>query len=279
VPFVIDVDPVALSLLGLQIRWYGLILLLASAAAFWIALREAARRGVGAEVVGDAAIWVAVSALVGGRALYILQNELGMLGADPLHAFMVWQGGLSFYGGLIAGLVALLIFARRRGLPALLVLDLAALAAALGQAVGHVGCLIGGDSYGIPTSLPWGVVYENPGAMAPLGVALHPTQLYESLGLIIVFALLWRWREPLERYGTGALAGLYLIGLASLRFALFFLRDESPVLLGLKTAQWIGLGIGVIGVVLLAVAVRRSAVEQSSAAAQTSTLSLEVSQS
>ncbi len=272
-PFVIDIDPVAFSLLGLQIHWYGLILLLASGAAFWIARREAARRGVGAELVGDAAIWVAVAALVGGRALYILQNDVGTLGADPLHVLMVWQGGLSFYGGLIAGLVALLIFAGRRGLPALLVLDLAALAAALGQAIGHLGCLIGGDSYGIPTSLPWGVVYRNPGAMAPLDVPLHPTQLYESLGLIIVFALLWRWREPLERYGTGVLAGLYLIGLASLRFALFFLRDESPVLLGLKTAQWIGLAIGVMGAVLLAVAVRRSA------AAQTSTLSLEVSQS
>ncbi len=272
-PFVIDIDPVAVSLLGLHIRWYGLILLLASGVAFWIARREAARRGIGAEVVGDAVIWVAVAALAGGRALYVLQNELGIVAADPLHALMVWQGGLSFYGGLIAGLFALVIFARRRGLSALLALDVAALAAALGQAVGHVGCLVGGDSYGIPTALPWGVVYRNPGAMAPLGIPIHPTQLYESLGLLVVFALLWRWREALERHGSGALAGLYLIGLASLRFTLFFLRDESPVLLGLKTAQWIGLGIGVTGVVVLAVAVRRSAADQAS------TFSLEVSQS
>ena len=272
-PFVIDIDPVAVSLLGLQIRWYGLILVVAAGAAFWVARREAARRGVVPELVGDAVIWVAVAALIGGRALYLLQNELGMLGVDPLHALMVWQGGLSFYGGLIAGLVALVIFARRRGLPVLLALDLAALAAALGQAIGHLGCLIGGDSYGIPTNLPWGVVYRNPGAMAPLNVPLHPTQAYESLGLLILFAVLWRRRVPLERLGAGVLAGLYLAGLAALRFALFFLRDEPPVLLGLKTAQLLGIAVGVTGLVVLAVAAHRSA------AARSSTLSLEVIES
>ncbi len=272
-PLVIDIDPVAVSLLGLQIRWYGLILVVASAAAFRVARREAARRGVVPELVGDAVIWVAVAALIGGRALYLVQNELGMLGADPLHALMVWQGGLSFYGGLIAGLVALVIFARRRGLPVLLALDLAALAAALGQAIGHLGCLIGGDSYGIPTNLPWGVVYRNPGAMAPLNVPLHPTQAYESLGLLILFAVLWRRRVPLERLGAGVLAGLYLVGLAALRFGLFFLRDESPVFLGLKTAQLLGIAIGVTGLVVLAVATRRSA------AARSSSLSLEVIES
>ena len=78
-PFVIDVDPVAFTVLGIQVRWYGLILVVAVAVAFWLAQREARRRGIGPEIISDAAIWVGVAALVGGRVLYVLQNELGTL--------------------------------------------------------------------------------------------------------------------------------------------------------------------------------------------------------
>lgn len=89
---------------------------------------------------------------------------------------MVWMGGLSFYGGLIGALLVLVVFAPRRSLPLLAVFDVAAPAAAIGQAIGHLGCLVGGDSYGVPTDLPWAVIYRNPGAMAPQGIRLS-TQL------------------------------------------------------------------------------------------------------
>src|SRR3990172_2385018 len=216
-PFVIDVDPVAFTLVGIPVRWYGLIFVGAAALGIWLAQREGRRHGVGDEILSDAVIWVAVAALVGGRALYIIQNELGSIASDPFHVVMIWQGGLSFYGGLLAAIGALVIFARRRQLPFLLAADVAAPAAALGQAIGHLGCLIGGDSYGTVTSLPWAVIYRNPAAMAPLEVPLHPTQVYEALA-----------------------------------FGLLFLRDEAPVLLGLKTAQLIGLGIGALGLAILA---------------------------
>ena len=78
-PFVIDIDPVAFTVLGIQVRWYGLILVVAVAVAFWLAQREGRRRGIGPEIVSDAAIWVGAAALVGGRVLYVLQNELGTL--------------------------------------------------------------------------------------------------------------------------------------------------------------------------------------------------------
>ncbi len=249
-PFVIDIDPVAFTLLGIPIRWYGLTLLVAAAVAIWLARREGRRHGVAPEVVSDAIVWVAVASLVGGRALYVVQNELGALVEHPTHILMVWMGGLSFYGGLIAGLVAIAVFARRRGMPVLLAADIAAPAAALGQAIGHLGCLIGGDSFGIATDLPWAIVYRNPNAMAPLGIPLHPTQLYEALALGLLFVVLWRARTRLARLGDGVLASAYLLGLAAIRFGLFFLRDESAVLLGLKTAQWIGLAIAVLAVVI-----------------------------
>src|SRR5574338_91859 len=186
-PFVIDVDPVALNLLGIPVRWYGLILVVAAAVAIWLAQREGRRRGIAPQVVSDAVIWVGGAALVGGRLLYVVQNELGSLAEHPTHIFMVWMGGLSFYGGLIGALLALVVFARRRHLSLLAVFDVAAPAAAIGQAIGHLGCLVGGDSYGIPTDLPWAVIDRDPAAMAPQGIPLHPTQAYEALLLTILF--------------------------------------------------------------------------------------------
>jgi phosphatidylglycerol:prolipoprotein diacylglycerol transferase len=249
-PFVIDIDPVAFSLFGIPVRWYGLILVVAAAVAIWLARREARRRGIDPTIVSDGVIWVGGAALVGGRVLYVVQNELGSLTEHPTHIFMVWMGGLSFYGGLIGGLLALVVFARRRRISVLSAFDIAAPAAAIGQAIGHVGCLIGGDSYGITTDLPWAVVYRNPNAMAPLGVPLHPTQAYEAILLAALFVALWLGRGRLSRLGDGAVAGAYLLGLAVVRFGLFYLRDEPAVLFGLKTAQWIGLGIAVLAIVL-----------------------------
>lgn len=255
-PFVIDVDPVAFSLLGLHVRWYGLIVAVAAVTAVWLATRAARIRGIAPEAIGDAALWVGLAALAGGRALYVAQTDPGMIVRDPLHVAAIWDGGLSFYGALLAAVLALAVFARRRRMAVLPLLDAAAPAAAAGQAVGHLGCLIGGDSYGIPTGLPWAVVYANPGAMAPLGVPLHPTQAYEALLLALLSAALWLGRERLARAGDGAAAAAYLLGLAAIRFGLFFLRDEPVVLLGLKAAQLIGIGIALLALVLLIVARR-----------------------
>jgi len=258
VPFVIDIDPVAFSLFGASVRWYGLILVVAVAVAIWLAQREGQRRGIVAPVVSDAAIWVGAAALVGGRVLYVIQNELGSLAEHPTHILMIWMGGLSFYGGLIGGLLALVVFARRRGLPILAMFDVAAPAAAIGQAIGHLGCLVGGDSYGIPTDLPWAVIYRNPGAMAPQGIPLHPTQAYEAILLAILFVGLWLGRERLGRVGDGVAAAAYLFGLAAIRFGLFFLRDEPSVAFGLKTAQLLGLGIAALAIVVFIVARRQA---------------------
>lgn len=255
-PFVIDIDPVAFSLLGIPVRWYGLIFVVAAGVAMWLAQREGRRRGIAPPLISDAVIWVGAAGLVGGRLLYVVQTELASLAQHPTHVFMIWMGGLSFYGGLIAALAALVIFARRRRLPLLTVLDVAAPAAAIGQAIGHLGCLIGGDSYGVPTGLPWAVIYRNPAAMAPQGVPLHPTQAYEAILLGLLFVGLWLGRGRLGRLGDGSVAAAYLFGLAVIRFGLFFLRDEPAVFLGLKTAQLIGLGIAALAVGLFLAARR-----------------------
>jgi phosphatidylglycerol:prolipoprotein diacylglycerol transferase len=260
-PFTIDVNPVIASLGGLAIRWYSLTLLAAAGVAILVFTHEARRKRLDERAMLDGIWWVAIAAIVGGRVLYELQNELPMLRADPLHVFMVWEGGLSFYGGLIAAIVTIVVFARMRGVPLWPVLDAAAPAAAIGQAVGHIGCLITGDSFGLPTTLPWAVIYRNPGAMAPLGVPLQPTQAYEAIALGLLFAALWLGRDRLGHLGTGAVAGSYLLGVASIRFVLFFLRDEQAVFFGLKTAQVIGLGLALGGAAILANLIRRRLAE------------------
>jgi len=252
----IDFDPVAFTLGGFAVRWYGLTALAAIALAVVLVRRGAVRAGVPTAVVDDGAIWVGVAALVGGRALYIVQNELPDLAIHPLHALAIWHGGLSFYGGLVAGLIVLWLFARRRGLAFGRAADLVAPAAAAGQAVGHIGCLIGGDSYGLPSDGPLAIVYRNAGAMAPQGIPLHPTQLYEALALAGLAAVLWVGRGRLGAIGPGAIAATYLLANAAIRFGLFFLRDDLVVAGGLKVTQLIAIAIAV-GALTWLVALRR----------------------
>jgi phosphatidylglycerol:prolipoprotein diacylglycerol transferase len=255
----IDLDPVAFSLFGLDVRWYGLTALAAIALALVLVRRGAVRAKFPVDLVEDGALWVGLAALIGGRALYLIQNELPDLAMHPLHALAIWHGGLSFYGGLVAGLVALWLFAQRRGLDFGLTADLVAPAAAAGQAVGHIGCLIGGDSFGLPTNGPLAVIYGNAAAMAPQGVPLHPTQLYEAVALGLLGLALWAGRGRLGRIGTGAVAATYLLGNAAIRFILFFLRDDVVVIGGLKVAQLLAIGIALVGIAWL-VALRRPAV-------------------
>ena len=248
----IDVDPIAFAVGGIAIRWYGLLVVSAAATALVLVRRATRQAGLPDAIVWDGAVWVGVAAVIGGRLLYLVQNELPELAANPLHAFAIWHGGLSFYGGLTAGLIALWLFARRNGLAFSGLADMVAPGAAAGQAVGHLGCFVGGDSYGLPTSLPWAVTYVNPGAMAPLGVPLHPTQLYEAAALAILACALLAARRGLARVGPGAVAAAYLVGLAAIRFVLFFYRDDVIVAGGLKVAQIVGIGIAVVGMLWLA---------------------------
>ena len=257
-PFEISLDPVAFRLGGLSVHWYGIIVALAGAVAVVVALREARRLGIGRDVAEDAVVWVVIAALAGGRALYIAQNQLDAVVRDPLSALMIWEGGLSFYGALAGALIALAVFARRRGVRLATLADAAAPAAALGQAIGHVGCLISGDSWGLPTGLPWAVIYRSPGAMAPQGIPLQPTQAYEAIGLVVLFAALWLARRRVTNLGPWTMTGAYLLGLSVLRFGLFFLRDEPTVALDLKTAQLISLAIVPVAAMLLITAWRRT---------------------
>jgi phosphatidylglycerol:prolipoprotein diacylglycerol transferase len=168
----------------------------------------------------------------------------------------MWEGGLAFFGGLFGGIFAAWLYIRRAGLSFAPIADLFAPAIAVGAAIGRISCGLDGMDYGTPTSLPWGVVYDNPASYAPNdGVPRHPDQFYELIGDVLIAAVLIKLRPRLP---DGATFLLYLVLFAALRFALFFVRGNVPVVAsGLKNAQWTALAILAVAVPLLVIRLRR----------------------
>ena len=191
--------------------------------------------------------WILVGTIIGARFYFVVQNDFADYLSHPWRIAALWEGGLAFFGGLAGGILAAYLYARKHGLSFLPLGDLFAPAIPIGGAVGRISFGLDGMDYGTPTSLPWGVVYENPNSFAPVdGVSRHPDQFYELLGDMIIAAVLIKMRHKLAE---GAAFFLYLVLFSTLRFFLFFARGNVPeVLLGLKNGQWTALVILVIAV-------------------------------
>ncbi len=238
---VINVDPIALAVGPFAIRWYGLAVVAAITVGLAIGVAEARRRGLDVEQVYNLGIVAVLAALVGARLAHVI-DYFGYYAANPLAAFALYEGGLSIYGGVLGGLAAGALYARRAKMPLLVLLDAVAPALILAQSVGRLGCIVNGDAQGAPTDLPWAFTYVNPGALvAELGVPGHPYPVYEIIWNLLVLAVLWRLRGSVRVPGVLFLtyAGLYSLG----RFFLTFVRQEGEVLWGLQQAQVIALAV------------------------------------
>ena len=236
----IDVNPMLFHLGPLAVSWYGLAVATGVIVGVWLTLREARRKGIPTEPVADLVVWVILGGFVGARLLHVI-DRWDFYSVNPGQILAIQNGGLAILGAVLGGTLAGAIGAVRGGLPVRRLSDAAAPGLVLGQAIGRFGCLITGDALGPPTDGTWGIVYRNPGAMAPqLGVAYQPTFFYEQLWDVLVFALLWSLRKRLA--GDGRLFALYLALYAVGKFALTFLRNETVWLLGLQEAQLLALG-------------------------------------
>jgi phosphatidylglycerol:prolipoprotein diacylglycerol transferase len=162
-----------------------------------------------------------------------------------------------WYGGVVGGGVAIWILARQRKIAFLVMADIAAPALAVGLAFGRIGCQLAGDGdYGVPTNLPWGMSY--PDGVVPTTERVHPAPIYEMLACFAIFAYLWRHR--LQQPPAGDIFGRYLILSAVVRFLIEFVRRNPAWLVGLTTAQWMSVGLGIVGVLLLRWVRRQTAV-------------------
>ncbi len=226
---------------------FGLMLWLATVCGAAVMHFSFRRAHIEADAVGIVAMTV-VAGIVGAKLWHVLDSPAEFQ-ADGWS--VLWStGGFAWFGGLVAGIIALLIQGKNAGLGGLRTLDLAAPAAAVGYAVGRIGCLTSGDGdYGIPSSVPWAMGFPDGIDPTPPGVRVHPTPLYEFLVGLVIGAWLW-WRAG-KRHGTGAIVGEYLFLSGVARFLVEFIRRNPHVLFGLSNAQLASLGSVVAGIVLM----------------------------
>ena len=219
----------------------------------YFSLREDLKRR---RLPGDAAMVIVAIGFAGiiGSKLYHDLEEPREFFAHPGELFS--NTGFAWFGGLIAGLLVLWLFARHYKIPELVMLDVASPAAAIGYAFGRIGCLLSGDGdYGIPTSLPWGMSF--PHGLVPTTQRVHPTPIYEFIAWVLIFWFLWRegrkqaqWQRP-----TGIVFGEYLVLTGMARQLVEVIRI-NPRHWGLSNAQWASLGSMALGGVVIAVALR-----------------------
>ena len=232
------IDPVAISLGPLKVHWYGLTYLAGLAFAWWLARRRCSRPDVPLErgQVDDLIFYGALGVVLGGRLGYVLFYGLGRVGEDPAWLLRVWEGGMSFHGGLLGVIIATWLYARRSGLAVGPLLDLVAVLAPLGLALGRLGNFIGQELWGRPTDVPWAMVFPRD----PLQLPRHPSQLYQFAleGMLLFVILLVFSRRPRP---TWAVAGVFAVGYGVLRFFAEFFR-EPVAHLGIQAFGWMTRG-------------------------------------
>ena len=257
-----DFDPVALQLGPFAIRWYALAyiagLLLGWAYIVWLTRRPP--KVLSREQIGDFLTWAVLGIILGGRLGYVLFYRPGYYLFNPLEILFVWQGGMSFHGGLIGTIVAIAWFAHRRGLPFLRVADLIACAAPIGLFLGRIANFINGELYGRSTDVAWAVAFPTGGAQGR-----HPSQLYEAgLEGLLLFAILFVLvRTMRARALPGLLAGIFLAGYGAVRMVVELYREPDAHLgflaWGATMGQLLSIPIVAAGLYLIWRAVRTPA--------------------
>jgi phosphatidylglycerol:prolipoprotein diacylglycerol transferase len=279
-------DPVAVQLGPISVPWYGLGYAAAIALGVWLTQREARRRRLDPQLVADGILLVVALGLIGAR-LYHVIDQWAVYSQDPLRIILPPYSGLGLYGGVIGGIVALLIYARRRGQPFLAWGDAAVPALLLGQAIARWGNFFNQELYGPPTDLPWGIAIEcqyRVAAAYPCGsypvesTGFHPLFFYESAANLVgaLFAI-WLARRFSHRLRDGDLMAFWFIWYGAVRTALEPLRSAYDwTFFGVPVAMIIGIAAVLGGILFLVLRHRRpgpSAAE--SAAARTASKAAE----
>jgi len=235
---------------------YGVLVVVALLTALWLISRLAKCAGLNVDAVTNLGIYCALAAIAGAKLMMFLV-DLPYYRQHPAEIFSIstLRAGGVFYGGLIAALATAWWYMRKTRLPLLKTADTFAPGIALGHGIGRLGCFAAGCCWGVECHRPWAVTFTNPAAQewtgVPLGIPLHPTQLYEAAAEFAIFGVLyWRIGKP---HGKGAVLGLYLMLYSAARFVVEFFRfHEQGNLFGgpLDATQWISAGLFALGAAL-----------------------------
>lgn len=219
-----NIDPVLLSIGPLQIHWYGMMYLVSFALAFVILTRRSQQPAspVKSAQVEDLVLYAAFGVILGGRMGYVLFYNFGQFLHDPLWLFKVWDGGMSFHGGMLGVMLAMALYARRISCHYVDLMDFIAPLIPIGLGFGRLGNFINQELWGRATDMPWGMVFPND----PYGLIRHPSQLYEAAleGLLAFLILYWFTQKPRPRYTASA---LFLILYGVFRFGVEFVREPD----------------------------------------------------
>lgn len=241
-PILINFGPIA-------IRTYGVFLAIAFISGLFLLKKKTRSLKISDDLVDNLFLWILISALVGSRLLYVL-SEWKFYRNHLIDVFRLWEGGFHFFGGLLGACAAVVFFASRHpDVPLLKFADAASSPLAFGLFIGKVGCFFAGCCYGKECSMPWAVTFTHPESLAIRGVALHPSQLYESATYLMLFAvcqLLYRVKSY-----DGELFWFFVFLMSFARFHLEFLRWDVKVLFGLTLAGAISILLAAVSLLIM----------------------------
>lgn len=252
-----SINPVAFHIFSWPVYWYGLMYLVGFVAGWaLLSLRtHYSPRGFTQEQVSDIVFYTALGAIIGGRLGYMLFYDWRVLLSDPLLIFQTWKGGMSFHGGLLGVLVAMLIFARKTHKPFLALTDFVAPFVPIGLGAGRIGNFINGELWGRVTDVSWGMVFPNAGSLPR-----HPSQLYEFtmegvLLFLILFIYSWKPRP------MGAVSGMFALFYGIFRCIAEFFREPDVqigyLFGGITEGQLLSLPLILVGIILLVYSYRK----------------------
>lgn len=235
----------SISFLGLEIRWYALLIVTGMVLAVTFAIREGKKKGITSDTILDIALICIPIAIVGARLYYVIFKWQDYK-SNPIDIFKIWEGGLAIYGGIIAGVVAGLLYCHKKRISKGTLADLGGFGFLIGQAIGRWGNFMNGEAHGGPTDLPWGMLIEN----GEFDVPVHPTFLYESVWNVLGFVLLLLYRK--HQKFDGEIFLMYVVWYGFGRMWIEGLRTDSLYIAnsGIRVSQLLAI-LAVIGGVII----------------------------
>ncbi|MBR0384738.1 MAG: prolipoprotein diacylglyceryl transferase [Eubacteriaceae bacterium] len=236
-------NPIAFTVFGFSVRWYGVLIALALLIGLYLAIKRAQKRDMDIDVISEFFLWMVPAIIIGARLYYVI-FEWPYYAANPGEIIALWHGGLAIHGGILAGVLTGIIFCKVKNISFFELADVVIVSLPLGQAIGRWGNFFNGEAYGSETDLPWAITVDDP---IKGMISVHPTFLYESLWNLAVFFFLLYYEKKHQK-NSGELLFLYLICYSIGRFFIEGLRTDSLMFFSLKAAQLISLALIAIGV-------------------------------
>ena len=275
----LGLSPVALDLGVFELRWYSLAYLAGIFIGYWYMLRLLKQPGapMAHRHADDLVFYAALGIILGGRFGYVLFYNFGYYAQNPADILKLWDGGMSFHGGLLGTVLGVLYLAWKNKLPALRIHDYVACVAPIGLFFGRLANFVNAELWGAPTAVAWAVRFpEVVNGVTILGPPRHPSQLYEAMleGFVLFAILSWMFWKTEARYRPGMLTGAFGFFYGLFRFMVEFVREPDPQLTGfaqatgLQMGQWLSLPLIIGGLWLMATAAKRRVRVEPTAGAQ-----------